>query len=169
MRKGPQPQSEKSSRTITLSEGLEAMNRFRVILTRIVTRWHWVMAVMIVGLFLGAILSQSTDDDPGGIADLVAPIVALCIASTVLAQAVNGGELQIRLTPHTLIGLGSMVSTYLWVADAADAHPADLSFLLLLLLLFGVVAVPMIPLLLSSAWDNSQPTDKSSSEDNDDK
>ena len=124
------------------------------------------MALMIVGLFLGAILSESTEEDPAGIAGLV----ALCIASTVLAQAVNGGELQIRRAPRIFIGLGSMASAYLWVADAADTHPANLSFLLLLLLLFGVVAVPMIPLLLNNAWgDNSQPNDKSSSEDNDDK
>lgn len=145
------------------------MNRFRAIANRITTWWHWVMVLMITCVFLGALLTAPTDEDPAGNARLFAPIIALCTASMVLARAMKGCGPQLRSIPSLFFGLGSMAIAYLWIADAAAVHSANLSFLLILLILFGVVALPMTPLLLSAPWDNPQSNDKSSSEEDYDK
>ena len=93
-------------------------------------------------------LTAPTDQDPTGGAGPFAPIVALCVAAMILAEAVRGGGLQIRRMPSIFIGLGSMGSAYLWMAAESEVHPLDPELPLALAVLFAMAAVMVsIPLL----------------------
>ncbi len=65
----------------------------------IVNWWSGVAAVAAAIAFLIPFLNAPTDQDPTGGAEPFAPIVALCVAAMILAEAVKGGGLQIRRIP----------------------------------------------------------------------
>ena len=132
------------------------------ILNRIMERWYGVAAVAAGFAFLATLLSTPTQEDPTGGAGLFAPVVALCVAAMVLAEAIRAGGLQIRRAPGIFIGLGSMASAYLWMADAGETHPREpvlLGTLALLFVMGAILAVPVIALFVKS-----QPNNKSSSD-----
>ena len=117
----------------------------------VVNWWYGVAAVAAAIAFLIPFLNAPTDQDPTGGAGPFAPIVALCVAAMILAEAVRGGGLQIRRMPSIFIGLGSMGSAYLWMAAESDAHPLDPELPLALAILFAMAAVMVsIPLLARS-------------------
>ena len=126
----------------------------------VVNWWYGVAAVAAAIAFLIPFLNAPTDQDPTGGAGPFAPIVALCVAAMILAEAVRGGGLQIRRMPSIFIGLGSMGSAYLWMAAESDAHPLDPELPLALAILFAMAAVMVsIPLLARS---KTQSDDQSS-------
>ena len=129
------------------------MNR-RKALKSVVNWWSGVAAVAAAIAFLIPFLSAPTDQNPTGGAGPFAPIVALCVAPMILAEAVKGGGLQIRRIPSIFIALGSMGSAYLWMAAESDAHPLDPELPATLAILFLVAAVMVtVPLI---AWGKSR-------------
>ena len=136
---------------------------------KLVTWWWWVVKWWYGAAFgaaafafLAPLLSTPTKEDPTGGAGFFAPLVAICVAAMVLAEAVNTRGLQIRKIPGIFIALGSMASAYLWMADASETHPREpvlLGTLALLFVMGAILAVPVIALFVKS-----QPDDKSSSD-----
>ena len=106
-----------------------------------------IAAVAAVISFAMPFRNASTDQAPDGGAGTFAPIVAVCVAAMIFAEAVRSEGLQIRWIPGICIGLGSLGSAYLWMAAENDAHPLDPELPVTLAVLFGIaavmVAVPM--------------------------
>ena len=95
----------------------------------IVNWWSGVAAVAAAIAFLIPFLNAPTDQDPTGGAEPFAPfapVVALCVAAMILAEAVKGGGLRVGRMPSIFIGLGSMGSAYLWMAAESDCPPTRL-------------------------------------------
>ena len=145
------------------------MNKPRAIIKWL--RWflvewsHWIMAAVGAAAFVGPILTSPTETNPTADAGLFAPVIALCTASIVFAQAVNPGGLIIRRTPGILIGVGSLLSAYLWMAAEADAHPADPALPIVLLILFSAAAVGILAIAFLTPGHNPHSNDHSSIED----
>ena len=137
----------------------ESMN-WRKAFDTVVNWWSGVAAVATAIAFLIPFLNAPTDQDPTGGAGPFAPIVALCVAAMILAEAAKGEGLQIRRLPSTFIGLGSMGSAYLWMAAEGDVHPLDPELPVALAILFAMAAVMLaVPLI---AWRKSRPDDQAS-------
>ena len=132
------------------------------------SRLHWVMLAMAGIAIFTAVFTPATEEDPAGFAGISAPIVALCTATIALTHAVNGG-VRIGRTKGILIALGSVISAYLWMADAADAHLLSLDVPIILLIIFALATLFVLVATLGSQEDNSQSNDQSSSEEVDDK
>ena len=127
---------------------------WRKALDTIVNWWSGVAAAAAAIAFLIPFLNAPTDQDPTGGAEPFAPIVALCVAAMILAEAVKGQGLQIRRMPSIFIGLGSMGSAYLWMAAGSDAHPLDPKLPVTLAILFAMAALTLtVPLI---AWSKSR-------------
>ncbi len=90
--------------------------------------------------FVIPMLGSASADYPAGSAGLFAPIIALSVAATVLLQAAIAKVRQLRRLPPAFVGLGSMASAYMWMADAADTHPMDPALSIPVLMLFGMAA-----------------------------
>ena len=103
--------------------------------------WFAVAAGAAVIAFIIPLLNTATDEDPAREAGLFAPVVALCVAAMILAESTKAGGLQVRRVPGIFIGLGSMASAYLWMAEASDVHPRDFELPLTLAILFGLAAL----------------------------
>lgn len=88
--------------------------------------------------FVIPMTGSASADYPAGSAGLFAPIVALSVAATVLLQGAIANIQKLRRLQPAFIGLGSMASAYLWMADAADTHPTDPALSLPVLMLFGM-------------------------------
>ena len=129
------------------------MNR-RKALETVVNWWSTVAAVAAVIAFIIPLLNTPTDQDPAREAGLFAPVVALCVAAMILAESIKAGGLQVRRIPGIFIGLGSMGSAYLWMAEASDAHPRDLELPVTLVILFAIAALMVVVPLI--AWGNSR-------------
>ena len=127
---------------------------------KIVNWWYGVAAVAAAIAFLIPFLNAATDQDPTGGAGPFAPIVALCVAAMILAEAVRSGGLQIRRMPSIFIGLGSMGSAYLWMAAESDTHPLDPELPVTLAILFAMAAVMVsLPLIaMSKSRSDGQPS-----------
>lgn len=116
--------------------------------------WYSIATVIAIAAFLAPLLTAPSDENPTGGAGLFAPVVALCTAAIVLAEAVNAKRFQFRRIPSMFIGIGSMATAYLWMAAEADVHPANPTLLGAISLLWIVaalatVAMPLIALVLS--------------------
>ena len=114
---------------------------WRKVFEAIVNWWSGIAAVAAAIAFLIPFLNAPTDQDPTGSAGPFAPIVALCVAAMILAEAVKGGGLQIRRIPSVFIGLGSMGSAYLWMAAESGTHPLDPELPVALAILFALAAL----------------------------
>ena len=129
-------------------KGLRIMNKFRVIIYRLrwtfVERSHWIMAAVALAAFITSLSASNTEENSTGSAGLLAPIIALCAAAVVFAQATNPGGMRIRRTPGIVIGVSSLFSAYLWIADEIGIHPRDPSLPVLLLLLFAIPAAGIL-------------------------
>ena len=105
------------------------VNKLRAIVSWLrwfsVERLHWIMAVVASAAFADSLLTPPTIENPTSDAGLVAPVIALCTAAIVFAQAMNPRGLRIQRTPGIFIGVGSMASAYLWMAAEAETHPTD--------------------------------------------
>ncbi len=111
--------------------------------------FHWTMGVIAIFAFAYPIFTPPSEENPAANAELTAPIIALCTAAILLAQAMNNQGMRIRRIPGIFIGVGSMASAYLWMAGAADAHPTDpiLPIGLLFLFVLAAVATFVVPIL----------------------
>ena len=122
-------------------------------------RWYGVAAASAVISLSIPLLTTPTIQDPTGGAGVFAPLVAMCVAAMVLAEAVNAGGLQIRKMPGVLIAIGSMASAYLWMATESEVHQRELILLGELALLFSLgelmtLLVPVTALLVKSKPDD---------------
>ena len=136
--------------------------KWRMATQKLVNWWYVVAAASAAISFSIPMMTTATEQDPTGGAGIFAPLVAICVAAMVLAEAVNARGLQIRKWPGILIAIGSMASAYLWMADAGETHPREpilLGTLALLFIMGAILAVPVIALFV-----NSQPNDKSSND-----
>lgn len=119
---------------------------------------YWYIALVILGIFsfIAPLTTEPTADDPAGQAGLYAALVALCTAGIFLTEAAKG--LKIRPLPNVCIGVGTLASAYLWIADEAGVHPTKLSLpgsiLLLYLLVAVVFSVPI--LLIIAGWTSNR-------------
>lgn len=117
-------------------------------LRAIVIWWQWIVAVIAIAAFLAPLVTPPTEDNPTADAGLFAPVIALCVAAMVLTQAaVQARGLKVRTVPNIGIGIASMASAYLWIADEAETHPLDpeLPVVLLALLIAAALATIAIP------------------------
>ena len=135
--------------------------------SRIATLWYAALAVTAVLAFATPLLTSPTDENPTGDAGLSAPVVALCTAALILSQAMSAGGLQIRRLPSIGIGLGSVASAYLWMADEAGTHPLDprLPIFIGVLLAFAALMTLMTLFPLIALKSKPRPNDQPSSED----
>ena len=145
------------------------MGKIKRIVAANANRLHWVMLAMAVIAIFTTVVTPSTDQNPAGFAGVCAPIVALCTATVALTHAAFGGGVQIGRTKGILIAIGSVVSAYLWMVDAADAHIFSLEVPITLLILFALAALFVLIATLSVQANNPQPNGQSSSEEFDDK
>lgn len=140
------------------------MNKLRAIIDWL--RWfsvewsHWIMAVVAAAAFAHPMLTPSTEANPTANAGLFAPVIALCTATIVLAQAVNPGGLRIRRMPGILIGVGSLLSAYLWMTAEAGAHPRDPALPIVLFILFALAAVGILAMAVLAQGDNPHLNDQ---------
>ena len=114
---------------------------------------YWIMVFMAGNAFGLPMFTAATEDDPTASAGVYAPIIALSVASIILLEAANSDAKGFRRLPTAFIGLGSMASAYMWMADAADTHPADPTLSVPVLILFGMCALStlFIPLAIMRA------------------
>ena len=69
-----------------------------------------------------------------------APLSALCVTSIAVLESLrSSASLRQRLVAAG-VGVGLVFSAYLWLADEAGSHPANLDFLAALGLVWGLVA-----------------------------
>lgn len=116
--------------------------------------WYSIAALIAFAAFLVPLTTAPTDDDPTGGAGSFAPVIALCTAAILLAEAVNAKGQQFRRIPSVFIGIGSMASAYLWIAAEAGVHPANPALLGAISLLWVVaalvtVAIPLTALVIA--------------------
>ena len=137
---------------------------WRRVLERAVNWWYAVAAAGAVISFSIPLMMTPTIEDPTGGAGLFAPVVAICVAAMVLAEAVNAGGLQLRRIPGIFIAVGSMASAYLWMAAESGTHPRDPALLgaLALIFLMGALVTLFVP--LTALLVKSQPADQSTSD-----
>ena len=121
-----------------------------------VTWWQWIVVVAATLAFIVPMITPSTEENPTGDAGLYAPVVALSVAAMILTQAVQSGGLRSRPVPGIFIGLGSMASAYLWIADEAGAHPLNPELPLVLLLIFGLVALTTVAIPIFALMSKSK-------------
>ena len=133
-------------------ESERGMDRLKAIVSWIrwffVERFHWAMAIVASVSFATPVFTPRTDVNPTADAGLFAPVIALCVAGIVFAQALNTGGLSIRRTPGVLVGVGSMLSAYLWIVSEARAHPTDPGLPVVLLILFGLAVIGILGITL---------------------
>ena len=137
---------------------------WRRVFERAVNRWYAVATASAVISFSIPLLTTPTDQDPTGGAGAFAPLVAICVAAMILAEAANAGGLQIRKIPGVLIALGSMASAYLWMAAESEVHPREPALLGTLALLFSLGAVMTLLVPVTALFVKSEPGDQSTSD-----
>ena len=105
-------------------------------------RW-WIMAAVIVAFatFIQAGIEGEVTFQDG--------LVALCVATVFLIESIRQ-----RQTLMILGGVGGIASSYLWLANGAEASPFDFQLLAILGLLFIVAMLAafgvMLPLIRSN-------------------
>ena len=129
----------------------------------ILNRLSLIATVGAIIAFVIPLLTPPTDQDSTGGAGLFAPVVALCVAAMILAEALIAGRLQFRRLPSIFIGLGSMGSAYLWMAAENNSHPLAPELPLALAILFAMAAIFTLLASLNS-WSNSRSSGQSSSD-----
>ena len=89
---------------------------------------------------------SSTEENPTGWAGSLAPLIALFTALIALLRS----KLNAKLfpSPDILIGLGSLFTAHLWLADAEGIPPFSLEVLRIILLLAASGAILLIILLI---------------------
>ena len=122
----------------------------------------WFSIPMGIGIIaiLATTFSASTADNPAGLAGVYAPLVALCTASIAFTQVIHPGGQRQRNVARIAIGLGSIVSAYLWLASESELHPTSLELLrgmgLVILVTATLTVVVPIGMLLSRSHSQDQ-------------
>ena len=128
-------------------------SKFAAIRSALGIYWYIVSVILGIVTFVASMTTEPTANDPAGQAGLYAALVALCTAGIVLAEAAR--ESKVRPLPKVCIGVGTLATAYLWIADEAGVHPMNLSLpgsILLLYLLAAVVfSIPMLLIITSGA------------------
>ena len=145
-----------SLRNINLVEEENGMSKLKSKLAAIRSTlgiyWYIVSVILIIVTLLASMITEPTTDNPAGEAGLYAALVALCTAGIILAEALR--ESKDNLMPKICIGLGTLATAYLWIADEPGMHPRNPSLpgniLLLYLLATAVFSIPM--LLIIAGW-----------------
>lgn len=106
--------------------------------------WQWTVVIVAFFAFIIPFMTPPTEENPTADAGFYAPVVALTVAAMILTQAVQTGGLRIRPIPGIFIGIGSMASAYLWIADEASTHPSNPELPLVLLVTFAAAGVTTI-------------------------
>ena len=104
---------------------------------------YWLWALIIVFAYIIPFCS-STEENPTGGAGSFAPLVALFTAMIALSRS----KLNAKLfpSPDILIGLGSLFTAHLWLADAEGIPPFSLEVprIILLLAISGAILLLVI-------------------------
>ena len=113
---------------------------------------YCVAGIVAVVAFYTALTTDGTDEDPAGVAGLYAPLIALSVATMIVAEA-------FRVSTHLFlwlraigIGVGSSLSAYLWMAEEAEVHPSDLGLLFDLSRVWiaaAIVSFALIPVVIA--------------------
>lgn len=130
--------------------------------------WYAAVAVAAIAALTIPLVTKPTEEDPTGGAGLYAPMVAFCVALYVISQAINTGGLHFQRVPAISIGIGSLLSAYLWMADGAGVHSLDptLPIVVAVLLAWAAIVTFVVPLLTQAS--QPQPDDSPSGENGDD-
>lgn len=117
------------------------LGRAMATLRHSIITWGYGTFVFVAAVaFATPLFQESTEEDPSGGAGLYAPLIALCVAATLLLEALKPGEFRIRRIPSIFAALGGSASAYFWVADAAKTHPFSWELPLVLLVILGLAA-----------------------------
>ncbi len=95
---------------------------------RIEAYWFAVAGVFAIAVFVNALLTPGTVENPAGLAGLSAGMLAMSAAAIVIAEAAYAQQLALRRMPGLFLGLVTLAGAYLWTAAEAGAHPADPAF-----------------------------------------
>ena len=115
---------------------------------KLVIAVNCVACTVAIFVFVAALRTEGTDENPAGIAGMYAPLIALSVA-IVAATGTFGIRHRLILRWRAIsIGIGGLLSAYLWIAAEAKTHPSDLRLLSDLALLWGVAAVLSLGLVM---------------------
>ena len=119
--------------------------------------WRWVyFALYLLGsaVVYAVWTEQGTESEPTGLAEVGAPLLALCAALTAISNTVNANkEAKIPLQDFAP-GMFAVLSAYFWIASTQyiNRHPSDWgligSFALLLIFLASAALIPILVYLL---------------------
>ncbi len=101
------------------------MRKVRGWLRRIEAYWYTIAGIFTAFVFLNALLTEGTEENPSGIAGWSAGMLAMSVAAIVIVEATYSGSISVKRWPGVFLGLVAMASAYLWVAGEAEVHPAD--------------------------------------------
>ena len=104
------------------------------------------LALIIVFAYIIPFYS-STEENPTGWAGSLAPLIALFTALIALLRSKLNANAKLFPSPDILIGLGSLFTAHLWLADAEGIPPFSLEVLRIILLLAASGAILLIILL----------------------
>ena len=109
---------------------------------------YCIASVVAVATFIAALRSEETVANPSGEAGLYAPVIALSVATMLLAEVFGVDSRISRRWRAVGIGIGSWLSAYLWMADGAKVHPSNLILLFdlsMLWILAAIVSFALVP------------------------
>ena len=124
------------------------MRKLKDWLRRIEVYWYTIAGIFAVLVFLNALLTKGTEENPSGVAGWSAGMLAMSVAAIVIVEAAYSGSGSISRWPGVFLGVVAMASAYLWVADAAKVHPASLELFLFTGLFWLTCALLAIMVLL---------------------
>ena len=104
--------------------------------------------------FITAMTTAATENNPAGVAGLYAPLIALSVASMFFVEAFGVGIWPSRRWRGAIVGVGSLASAYLWIADEAGIHPRDPKLLLDLSLVWIAASIISSTLILAVILSN---------------
>ena len=114
-------------------------------LRRVVAKWLYrILGIAVFFVYMIPFLN-STDEDPTGGAGSFAPLVALYAAMLVLLRGRVSEDASWGISPNVMIGIGSLFTAHLWLADAEGTHPLDPSLPL-------AVVLALIPGVAITVW-----------------
>ena len=98
------------------------MKFFRTAGRYLAVYWYVVCTTLAVAAFLSPLLMEG---DPG----FHAAILAMCLAATMITEIAYMRKERPRRLPALMMGLMALAGAYLWIADEAGTHPADILLL----------------------------------------
>ena len=117
------------------------MNWWRRVGGWLVDYWCTVWGFLATAAFAAALASPSTEAEPSGEAGYYAAIIAMCLAAVLITEMAfarnrTGG----RWWFASITGTMAMAGAYLWIADEANIHPADIDLLVSLVAVWVLTA-----------------------------